>query len=204
MKLTPQELKTKQTYDKIAADWSSIHMQKGFWKEEMDALQKLLPKGHILEIGAGGGRDATELIQRGFDYYGTDISGKLLDQARKNNPGVSFEQMSVYDLKFDLEFDGFWCAAVLLHIPKKHIGIALGSINAAIKPGGIGFISVKEGVGEKMEDNTGFYKGERFFAYWSADEFVTELESAGFTVIEQGYKPMNEKTKWLTFIVRKR
>lgn len=116
--LTPEERLTIATYNKQAESWSSNHASAGFWGEEMARLKELLPSGRILEIGASGSRDANELIEAGYTYLGTDISASLLDQARKNNSGVRFEEVSVYDLDYDELFDGFWCSAVLLHIPR--------------------------------------------------------------------------------------
>lgn len=200
--LSPEERTTMQTYDRQAGSWSSQHMTGGFWAEEMNDFAEALPGGRILEIGSGGGRDAQELIAAGYEYTGSDISQGLLEQARKNNPGVRFDDVSVYDLDYEELFDGFWCSAVLLHIPRDQISEALNAINRNMKRGAIGFISVKEGDGERMETDDKSTQGdERYFIYWSDDEFTERLNGNGFKVLKRGYKPMSEKTRWLTYIV---
>lgn len=181
--LTPEEKLTIATYDRQAENWSSGHDTANFWGEEMARFKKLLPSGRILEIGAGGGRDAKELIEAGFDYLGTDISTGLLEQARKNNPGISFEEVSVYDLDYEELFDGFWCSAVLLHIPRNRIDEALQAVNKNMKQGAIGFIAIKEGEGEKLEaDDKSTQGDERFFVYWTDEDFSKRLGVNGFNI----------------------
>lgn len=201
--LSAEEKLTIATYDRQAENWSSSHATASFWGEEMAQFKKLLPGGRILEIGAGGGRDAKELIEAGYDYTGTDISVGLLEQARKNNPGVNFEEVSVYDLDYEELFDGFWCSAVLLHIPRARIDDALQVINKNMKRGALGFIAIKEGEGEKLEADDNSTQGdERFFVYWTDKDFSKRLEANGFNIVERGYRPMSERTKWLTYIVK--
>jgi SAM-dependent methyltransferase len=195
--MTEQEQETVKTYDMHAADWSASHSSTGFWQEELEDFRKFLPSGRILEIGAGGGRDAKELIAAGYDYRGSDISVGLLEEARKNNPGAVFDQVSVYDLNYDRPFDGFWCSAVLLHIPRDKLPKALAAIHRNMRLGAVGFMSVKEGTGERMEDEG----GRRYFTYWSDKDFSERLARNGFEVLKRGYRPMSERTKWLTYIV---
>lgn len=204
MSLTPEELTTKQTYDQTASTWSGVHRSKGFWATEMENFHRLLPNGKILEIGSGGGRDAKELIELGYEYVGTDISTGLIEVARQNLPNEAFYNQSVYDLDFEGEkFDGFWASAVLLHIPKDRIGETLERIKNVVAARAIGFISLKDGVGEKVErDEIDGKQLERFFSYWQKEEFARVLQENGYTVADYLYHPMSEKTRWHCFFVQ--
>ncbi len=200
-KLTKDEAVTKQSYDKLAKQWSDAHLTPGYWEEEIVIFNQFLPKGKLLEVGCGGGRDARELIKLGYSYVGTDISKGLLNEARKNNPGAEFKQVSLYDLDFPDKFDGFWCAAVLLHIPKKRIVEALIAIKRNLKPGAVGFIAVKQGKGEKLEVIDRISSDKRFFALWQTDELKTVLIANGFKILHPGRLKKSYKTTWLTFHV---
>jgi SAM-dependent methyltransferase len=200
--LTEEEDLTKNSYNKHANLWAKAHSNERFWSEEMHKFRELLPSGRILEIGSGSGRDAKELLELGYEYVGTDISERLLKQASKNNPGAHFEEASVYDLNFDKAFDGFWCSAVLVHIPKKRINEALQAIRRNMRLGAIGFISLKEGSGEKIESDTDEDGGQRFFSYWQNKEFKDVLTENGFEVLHEKTKPISERTKWLTYLVK--
>ena len=158
----------------------------------------MLPSGKVLEIGSGAGKDAQALIQMGYEYTGTDASKGLIDLAQQRNPGAKFENKSVFDLDYpDNTFDGFWTAATLLHIPKSRIDEALGTIRRVVKPGGVGFISLKQGEGEKEDPNTG-----RWFSYYSRDEFADILEGNSFRV-ENFEVRAGQKDTWLVFYTSK-
>lgn len=201
--LTREEKVTIDTYDRHAVAWIDNHQTPGFYDNEIAHFKQLLPTGKVLEIGSGGGRDAKDLIAAGYDYVGTDISVGLLKQARLSNPGTTFQKVSVYDLDFDEPFDGFWCSAVLLHIPRNRIGDALSAIHRNMKPGAIGFITIKEGEGEELEpDNRSGQGSKRYFVYWSDADFTQKLDQNGFEVLERGYRPLSPRSKWLTYFVK--
>ena len=204
MKLTPQEQQTIDAYDQNAVAWAGSRNKKGVWGNEKMKFYKYLPKGKIIEVGSGGGRDAKELIAHGYDYTGTDVSKELLEEAKKNNPEATFLLQSVYELDFpDETFDGFWASAVLLHIPKDRIEEALNSIYRILKPGAIGFISLKKGEGERFVegDHVGIqYK--RFFSFFELDEFSKMLKRNSFEILES-YVFDHSNKKWLAFFVKK-
>lgn len=205
MTSTPQEARTLRSYDENAETWVSEHQSNGYWRDEMARFHELLPYGRILEIGAGGGRDAQELIDLGYDYTGTDASTGFLTVLNKKIPGVVAFERSVYDLPppGTEPFDGFWASAVLLHIPKARIDEALAGIRRSVKEGAIGFISLKNGVGEKVEQEVlGGKPFDRFFAYWTKDEFIKVLSDNGFSVVDYFYHVRSESTKWHSFIVK--
>lgn len=195
-KLTSKERKTKEYYDRTAGEWASEHLTHKFWGS-MDKFYELLPSGKVIEIGCGGGRDAKDYLIGKYDYVGTDVSEGLLAEARKRNPKSKFLNQSVYNLDFpENTFDGFWAAAVLLHIPKRRIDEALGKIHEVVKNKEVGFISLKQGEGER-EDEKG-----RWFAYYSKEEFDKILSDDGFEIVGFNLQPMTEKTIWLIYLVR--
>lgn len=201
--LTKDEQKTLRSYDLYAREWIATHHTSNFWAPELDRLKKYLPKGKVLEIGSGGGVDAKELLNLGFEYIGTDISSGLIKEARKLIPQVTFLNQSVYELKFDENtFDGIWAAAVLLHIPKSRIDEALQKIHFVVRPKGIGCISLKMGMGEKLiQDNFQNKKFSRLFSFYSLKEFSKILKRNNFEIISS-YTKTVEKVVWLIYFVK--
>jgi SAM-dependent methyltransferase len=202
IELTKPEEVTRQSYDRQAEAWMSGHWTAKFWGENFDKFFELLPKGRILEIGCGPGRDAQELIGHGYDYIGTDFAPGILKLAHKNNPRAKFLEKNLYDLNFKEPFDGFWCAAVLIHVPKARINEALKSIRRNLKPRAIGFIAMKEGIGERLESRSDINDANFLFSYWQNDDFKEVLASNDLEVLDEGYMPMSARTKLLTYIVR--
>lgn len=199
--LTNKEQQTLDSYNKYGRQWAASHLDFDFWAQELKRFKEYLPEGKVLEIGAGGGRDAKEIIKAGYDYIGTDISKCLLEAARKYNPGAKFLLKSVYNLNFPRNsFDGFWACAVLLHIPKKRIDEALQQLHNAIKPQGVGFISVKKGKGERVTIEPP-PDGQRLFAYYSLKEFTEVLVRNNFKVLYSKERKKTAKTTWLIYFV---
>ncbi len=204
MTLLPDEETTIETYEKVAKMWQAGYNSTGFWAVEMKRFKELLPSGTVLEIGAGGARDAKELMSLGFGYVGTDISKKLLEQAKEDLPEAEFHLMSVYDLSFPQKFDGFWASKVLLHIPKSRIDEALAKIKTVVKPGAIGFISLIAGEGEELRDEEwdDGTRHKRYFAYYSKEEFKKALERNGYEMADYKYWEETSRLRWHCFFVK--
>ncbi len=116
------------------------------------------------------------------------------------SPGANLVKASLYNLPFSPHaFDGFWAANVYLHVPKNRIDEAFESLKKVLKPGGVGFISLKAGEGEEIDEETG-----RFFAYYSLDEFKHILKRHNFVILEEIIRTEAKRIKkhtWLCFWV---
>lgn len=197
---TKKEKTTITSYNKFFKQWVANHTATDIFDNSFPKFRKYLPKGKILEIGSGGGRAAKKINKAGYEYTGVDVSAGLLEEARKNNPNLTFLLQDVYQLNFPFLFDGFWCAGTLLHIPKSRINKALKSIHRVIKPNGIGFICVKQGKGDMILDEDEY--GKRYFSYYTQDEFSEILTANGFSILETSILPVSPKTTWLNFFVK--
>ncbi len=203
MAKTQKEQKTIGYYDQQARQWASEHggqEERSYWEKQMARFKELLPSGKILEVGSGAGKDAKALITMGYEYTGTDASKGLIEVAQARNPNAAFVNQAVEDLNFpNQSFNGFWTAATLLHIPKDQIDLALQKIKNVCKVGSIGFISLKEGQGEKEDSNTG-----RWFAYYSREEFTEVLKRNGFKVVDFELREESRpgQPNWLAFFVK--
>lgn len=191
------EDETIKYYDLNANSWHNSHGRDfSFWTSEIQEFTNLLPSGKILEIGSGAGKEASLLINVGYDYTGVDLSKTLLELAKNKNPKSKFIKASVYKLPFkDKTFDGFWCCATLLHIPETKIDLALTEIKRVTKSGGIGFISLKAGDGEKQDKETG-----RWFTFYSKKKFSEILAGNGFKILKITSK--RQGIWWLSFFVK--
>lgn len=194
--------KTLDFYNKNAKDWSGNHIfgKNSFREKLIKKFKKLLSNGKILEIGCGPGLDAKNLIENGFEYVGIDNSKEFIKLAKKNNPKAKFIKMSAEKLFFlKNTFDGFWSSATLLHIKKNKIIKTLEKIKKICKPGAIGLITLKQGVSEGEEKETG-----RWFAFYTKNEFEEILEKTGFEIIEVDiFKDWRKnKPDWLIFWVK--
>lgn len=184
---------------KIWADQRKKLSEPSFWTQE-DREFKLLKKsrGALLEIGSGSGREAVEWIRMGYEYSGIDPSIALIQIARQTEPRGHYFHTSLYEMPFAPKtFDAFSSWAMLPHIPKERIGIALDAIRKVLKADALGFIAMREGEGERQEQATG-----RWFSYYASQEFEEVLCETGFEVVQKGRKQSRADLVWLTFFVR--
>ena len=199
--LSPEEQLTLDTYNKIAPQWVSKNYTLTFWENEYKTFQEFLPKGKIIDLGCGGGRDSIWFVKNGYGYTGVDISEAMLKEARSRHLGTKFLQQSLYELNFaQNSFDGFWSACSLLHIPKNRLDLVLDKIKNILKPGAIGFISIKQGTNFAKKDwhNTG---NERFFAYYEQDEFSKILANQGFKILKTSVRIKQNTDQDANFLI---
>lgn len=100
-------------------------------------------------------------------------------------------------MDFREEFDGIWACASLLHVPKAELNDVLQRLKHAAKRGGILFVSLKEGDGERLSEDG------RYFSYFRIGNFKTLLKSADWEIIEAGRKVADAGREWLNFLARK-
>lgn len=98
-------------FKKDYAKYYDIFNKEKDYKKETDFLEKVFEKyfksKNILDLGCGTGIHDRELISRGYNIFGVDISSKMIDIARSKNiknAKFSIGDMSNFDLdkKFDV------------------------------------------------------------------------------------------------------
>lgn len=205
--LSPEEHRTLESYARIAKVRGKTHANPDFWRSEFEVFRKLLPSGKVIDVGCGSGRDAILFAESGYAYIGIDLSDDMLAGAKELVPNADCRKMDMYALEFpSRSFDGFWATASLLHNPKQNVSRVLQEIGRVVKTGGVGFLAMKEGEGERMVK--GRYEGdERFFAFYAQEEFADILRKNGFEVLKQKrdlreYNPPESTDVWLCYWVK--
>lgn len=125
-------------------------------------LSLVKPRGRILDLGCGSGRDSRYFIRHGYQVEALDGSPAL---ARLASEYIGQEVICgrIEELEYDQEFDGIWACASLVHIEKKDMPEILKKLKRALNLEGILYISLKYGEGEGVKDG-------RFFNYYDEDQ----------------------------------
>lgn len=89
-------------YHKLWADW--------YLPAALPALERLffsqIPSGaKVLDLCCGSGHVTRELVARGYEVTGIDVSSRLIEQARRELPGVDFQVQDARKLQLDPPFD---------------------------------------------------------------------------------------------------
>ena len=139
---------------------------------------ELLPQGgRVLDFGCGSGWAAGRFAQMGFAASGFDGSAGLAEEARQRY-GIEVEVGHFEDFSATAVYDGIWASFCLLHDSREAMPGHLSRLAAALQPGGVIYIGLKEGEGQSR-DRLG-----RLYTYFSKGEMHGLLKAAGFDQIE--------------------
>ncbi len=173
-------------YDREAEAYAA--RRKAVRSPKLDAFIKRLSAGaKVLELGTGGGQDASIMIADGLDVMLTDASVGLAKQAERLL-GRPVRIMRFDELTAETEFDGVWANNSLLHVPADELAGVLTKIWRALKPGGVFFASYKAGAGGDRDALGRYYnfptraeleRTYRDAADWSSLE-ITEAPGGGY------------------------
>ncbi len=107
---------TKKNYNLIAQDFTRT---RNFLPEDIKKLgEHTIPGDKILDSGCGNGRLFDALKDKNVDYFGVDISEKLIAIAKRNYPKAKFFVSDFLNLPFPANFFGtVYSISVLHHIP---------------------------------------------------------------------------------------
>lgn len=149
----------------------------------------------ILDVGAGSGRDSKIFKDLGYDVTALEPSPTLVEKI-KQNVNCQILPITVQELDYDYYFDAVYASASLLHLPKNEMPLALSKIKKSLKPDGVFFMLLKEGLGEEVDSNG------RYFSYYQEDELQELMLNNDFTdtVIIKKQGKLNNDTTWLTSI----
>jgi ubiquinone/menaquinone biosynthesis C-methylase UbiE len=200
--------KTRDDYNLIAEQFAST--RKYNWSDTLQSIQDLnLKNGDVvLDLGCGNGRLYELLTNNKIEYYGIDISKKLVEIAKKNVTNGNFMVGDMTNIPLeDNFFDLVVSIAVLHHIPTDKLREqSVKEIFRVAKPGGKVMLTVwffwetKKYL--KMIENQGKVglptgdflmpwkngKGEviteRYFHAWKINELEALFKKSGFINID--------------------
>ena len=170
--------------------------------EIRDRFTALLPAhGSVLDAGCGSGRDAKAFAEQGFQVEAFDASPELAELASQHS-GLPVQVMRFQELDVSAHYDGIWCCASLLHVPRAELPEVFRRLAKALKAGGVLYASFKYGQGAR-EDNgrvfTDMREGE-------IAERLRGIEGAGLRVVQEWMskdRRPERRESWVNVIIEK-
>ena len=108
------------------------------------ALEKLLfssvaPPARLLDVCCGSGHVTGELVARGYDVTGIDISSRLIALAQHELPATAFLVKDIRDFSLPTTFEGAICTFDSLNhlLTLRELTSALGCIRRALMEGAV-------------------------------------------------------------------
>ena len=188
-------------YDQMVVEYAKTNhfkMPENLVVLAQELIQYVGKNGNIVEVGCGTGRDMSWFEAQNANITGIDLSTGMLTYARKEVRG-NLVSMNMRYLGFCSDyFDGAWCCASLLHLPKNEAVYALQEIKRALKSNGMLVLSVQKGTNESWEDSY-VPNVKRFFARYQPEEMKDILSNIGFS-IHKVNSSLAINREWLSFV----
>mgnify|MGYP005858099783 CR=1 FL=1 len=106
---------------------------------EFEFARDFLSEKKLLDAGCGNGRLNFWLAKNNFrgEYFGVDVSEKLIEIARKNFPDQKFAVQNLLEFSAPNSADAIFCVAVLHHFENSaDCEKVVRNLHAALRPGG--------------------------------------------------------------------
>lgn len=128
-------------------------------------LAYLSEKAHILDFGAGSGRDSLYFLQHG--YHVTMVDGStVMCEACEKLTGQKAIHSTFLDFKSQKKYDGVWACASLLHLHKEEIPVVLSHLAGMLNKPNTLYLSFKYGNFEGQRNG-------RYFTDLTEESLVT-------------------------------
>uniref|UniRef100_UPI00403FF141 class I SAM-dependent DNA methyltransferase n=1 Tax=Streptomyces sp. SCSIO 75703 TaxID=3112165 RepID=UPI00403FF141 len=133
---------TRVFYDAIAEDYADrfrdVHVAQPVDRAMLAAFAETVgPGGRVADLGCGPGRITAHLASLGLSVSGLDLSAAMLAVARRENPGLRFEQGSMLELDLpDAALDGVVSWYSSIHTPWERLPDLFGEFRRVLAPGG--------------------------------------------------------------------
>jgi len=186
-------------YDKVAAEYAA-HLydelsNKPLDRELLDRFaDQLRGKGITCDLGCGPGQIARYLHEKKVKVCGMDLSSRMVEQARRLNPDIEFQQVDMLVLPvYDESWAGIAAFYAIVNFPPDDLPTVMQEMNRALHPGGWLLLSFH--IGEQIEhvDNLWGCCVSLDFYFFAVKQVTDALLAAGFQineVIERGpYSP---------------
>jgi ubiquinone/menaquinone biosynthesis C-methylase UbiE len=181
---------TQGSYDRLADEFARRFMSeyddRPFDREILDGFaERVAGKGRVCDLGCGPGQLARYMHKRGVDVFGIDLSSKMVEEARRANPGIEFEQGDMRDLNIQSNsLAGIAAMYCIIHIARADVTGVLRELRRVLQPGGLLLLVFQIGDQTMHRDEWWGRAVSIDFTFFSSDEMAGYLRAAGFMVEE--------------------
>ncbi|MGW0082596.1 class I SAM-dependent methyltransferase [Streptomyces sp. NPDC003393] len=179
---------TRTFYDAIAEDYAELFRgivaATPLDRAVLAAFAELVGKdGEVADLGCGPGRVTAHLAALGMRVFGLDLSASMLAIARRENPGLRFEQGSMLELELP---DGGLAGVVSwyssIHTPLDRLPVLFEEFHRVLAPGGHLLIAFQVGDEPRRHERPFGRPVSLDFERRRPDRIAALLAGAGFAL----------------------
>ncbi|MFJ2846358.1 class I SAM-dependent methyltransferase [Streptomyces griseofuscus] len=179
---------TRAFYDTVAGDYAEHFANPLADKPLERALlaafaEQVGPGAAVADLGCGPGAVTGRLAALGVDAFGLDLSAAMLAVARREHPGLRFEQGSMLDLPLpDGGLAGAVCWYSTIHTPDERLPELFAELYRVLAPGGRLLLAFQTGTEPRRLENPWGHPVTLDFRRRRPEDMVRLLAGAGFTL----------------------
>jgi SAM-dependent methyltransferase len=192
---------TRTFYDAIAEDYATLFQEAGAGRPMdravMSAFAELVGEGgagrEVADLGCGPGRVTGYLASLGLSVFGLDLSESMLAIARRENPGLRFEQGSMLELDLpDGSLGGVVSWYSSIHTPVDRLPSLFAEFRRVLAPNGPLLVAFQVGDEPRHHDRPFGHPVALDFARWQPAAIAELLTAAGFALISRTVREPDE------------
>ena len=143
------------------------------------------PHGDLCDMGCGPGQVARYLRDAGAPVFGLDLSPRMLQQARKLNPDISFREGNMLALNLqDGSLAGIAAFYAIVNLPQPSLPLAFREMERVLQPGGLLLLAFHIGDETLHEEELWGQPISMEFFLFPTPVIRNQLEAAGLAIEE--------------------
>jgi len=147
--------------------------------------QEIGDRRPVWDFGCGPGQTTKYLQNLGIEISGLDLSGKILEQARRIHPEIHFRKGNILELEFENDsIAGVVAFYIIVHFTEEQVGVAFREVFRVLQPGGIFLFTYHIGKEAIHLDEFLGKKVDIDFFFFTTDFIFSCLKDSGFERIE--------------------
>ncbi|MBX7221483.1 MAG: class I SAM-dependent methyltransferase [Blastocatellia bacterium] len=174
-----------EVFNKLAETYQEKYMDVQLYHDTFDLFCRRVekPGAAILEIGCGPGNITRYLLTKrpDFNILGTDLAPRMIELARKNNPGAVFQvwdgrKITCLNQQFDAVLVGF----CLPYLTPQEVETLVQDTAHILTPQGVFYLSGMEGNPAQSGLQTSSAGDQVNLHFYEIDWLVQRLTKSGF------------------------
>ncbi|WP_217205807.1 class I SAM-dependent methyltransferase [Streptomyces sp. AC550_RSS872] len=209
---------TRTFYDAVAEDYATLFQDELANRPLERALLRVFAElversgvgedGLVADLGCGPGRTTGRLASLGLNVFGLDLSERMIAIARRENPGLRFEQGSMLDL--DLP-DGTLAGALSfyssIHTPVDRLPALFAEFHRVLAPGAPLLVAFQAGAEHRHYDQPWGHPVALTFQRRRPEDMAGLLAAAGFALVSRTVRepdPALDETSPQAFLIARK
>ena len=174
-----------EVYDALAEVYADHYVSGNPDRPFLEEFLSHLRTGtRLLDVGCGTGNGAKYFSDHGMRVEGIDLSGSMIEVARRNYPDIRFTRKDIRTSRYQAGYLGaIWAGYSLFHMGREDFQTVRKKIRRALVADGIFGLIMQEGKGDVRFPEL-LCPGKSLLVYlYSREELTAILAAHGFKVI---------------------